>query len=354
MIWARTDTSRAETGSSSTMSRVWVARARAMATRCRWPPLNSCGNSAATSGERPTSSRTSATRSRMADRESWVWISRGSAMMSCTRMRGLSELKGSWNTTWTARRYSMSWGPRRPAISLPSKAIDPSVGVSCSRMSLEVVVFPHPDSPMSPSVSPAWMAKSTPSTALTTRLPRPSRPWRAGKCFFSPETSRTGSAMGGFLRTGQEPAPGDAAVAKVDVPWLLARASGDGFGTARVKGASRGQRGEVGRLPRDRIEGLLAAEPGHRAHQGARVGVLGIVEQFTHRRLLDDLAGIHHGHPVAHPGHDAEVVGDEDEGHARLALDVLEEIQILGLDGDVEVRGGLVGDDQARAPGQRD
>jgi hypothetical protein len=31
--------------------------------------------------------------------------------------------------------------------------IAPDVGVSCSRISFEVVVFPHPDSPMRPSVS---------------------------------------------------------------------------------------------------------------------------------------------------------------------------------------------------------
>jgi len=37
-------------------------------------------------------------------------------------------------------------------MSRPSKRIVPEVGVSCNRISLEVVVFPHPDSPMSPSV----------------------------------------------------------------------------------------------------------------------------------------------------------------------------------------------------------
>ena len=82
MIWARIDTSSAETGSSSTMSRVSVASARAMAIRWRCPPLNSCGNSGATSGGRPTSSSTSPTRSRIAARERSVWISSGSAMMS--------------------------------------------------------------------------------------------------------------------------------------------------------------------------------------------------------------------------------------------------------------------------------
>jgi len=69
-------------------------------------------------------------------------------------MRGLSELKGSWKTTWTARRYAMSSAPASPAMSRPSKAMLPAVGVSWSRMSFEVVVFPHPDSPMRPSVSP--------------------------------------------------------------------------------------------------------------------------------------------------------------------------------------------------------
>jgi hypothetical protein len=49
MIWARIDTSSAETGSSNTISRVFVASARAIAIRCRCPPLNSCGNSRATS-----------------------------------------------------------------------------------------------------------------------------------------------------------------------------------------------------------------------------------------------------------------------------------------------------------------
>ena len=43
-IWARTETSSAETGSSATMTRGFSASARAMAMRCRWPPENSCGN----------------------------------------------------------------------------------------------------------------------------------------------------------------------------------------------------------------------------------------------------------------------------------------------------------------------
>jgi hypothetical protein len=43
MIWARIDTSSAETGSSRTISSGNDASALASAMRWRWPPLNSCG-----------------------------------------------------------------------------------------------------------------------------------------------------------------------------------------------------------------------------------------------------------------------------------------------------------------------
>jgi hypothetical protein len=46
MIWAWIDTSRAETGSSQTISAGSTIRARAMPMRWRWPPLNSWGNRA--------------------------------------------------------------------------------------------------------------------------------------------------------------------------------------------------------------------------------------------------------------------------------------------------------------------
>ena len=241
-------------------------------------------------------------------------------------------------------------------MSRPSKAIAPAVGVSCSRISLEVVVFPHPDSPMRPSVSAGWMAKSTPSTAFTHVPPASEQPLPRGEVLRQPPDFKNGFGHGPLLLrvAFQEPAPGDAAVTEAEVARLLGRAAGHGLGAARVEGASRGQGREIGWLARDRVQGLLAAELRHRAEQGARVRVLGGVEQLPHRRLLDDLAGVHHGDLVAHLRDDAQVVGHEDQGHARLALDVLEEVEVLRLDGDVEVRRGLVGDDEARPAGQRD
>ncbi len=57
MISARTETSRAETGSSSRRTRGSTARARAIPTRCRWPPDISWGSRCAKERCRPTMSR---------------------------------------------------------------------------------------------------------------------------------------------------------------------------------------------------------------------------------------------------------------------------------------------------------
>ena len=44
--------------------------------------------------------------------------------------------------------------------------------------------------------------------------------------------------------------------------------------------------------------------------------------------------------------HDAEVVGDEQIGEAELLLEILQQVDDLGLDRDVQRRDGLVADDQ--------
>ena len=121
-----------------------------------------------------------------------------------------------------------------------------------------------------------------------------------------------------------------------------------------MKGAACRRASQIGRLARDGIERLLAAELGHGAEQRLGVGMLGRAEQVAHRAHFHDPARIHHGHAVAHLGDDAEIVRDEDQRHAGLLLDVHEQVEILGLDGDVEIGRGLVGDDELGATGQRD
>src|SRR5688572_9457057 len=180
----------------------------------------------------------------------------------------------------------MRAAPSCPARSRPSNAIVPAVGFSCNRISCDVVVLPQPDSPMSPSVSLCWIAKLTPSTALTNVRTRASNPCRTGKSLVSPRTSRTGDAI------FHEPAAGHASVVDVNVARLVRRTARQRVGAAGMEGASGRAIGEIRRLARDRVERILAAELRHRADQRARVRMLRIVEQRTHRRLLDDAARV--------------------------------------------------------------
>ena len=79
-----------------------------------------------------------------------------------------------------------------------------------------------------------------------------------------------------------------------------------------------------------------------------------VVEQRLDRRLLDLAAGIHHHHALGRLGDHAEVVGDQHDRGAGLLLEVEHQVEDLRLDGDVERRGRLVGDQHlriaARAP----
>ena len=67
---------------------------------------------------------------------------------------------------------------------------------------------------------------------------------------------------------------------------------------------------------------------------------------------LDELAGIHHRRAVAHRGGQVEIVGDEEQRHAELLAQRIDDRHHLGLDGHVQRRGRLVGEDQTR-PGQK-
>ncbi len=55
----------------------------------------------------------------------------------------------------------------------------------------------------------------------------------------------------------------------------------------------------------------------------------------------------------ARPRDDAKVVGHQDDGHAELAAQVVDQLEDLALDGHVECGGRLVRDQQARLAGER-
>ena len=74
------------------------------------------------------------------------------------------------------------------------------------------------------------------------------------------------------------------------------------------------------------------------------------VQEFLRAAALDDLARIHHRDLVGMAGDDAEIVGDENDRHVPLALQLPQKIQYLALNRDVQRGGGLVGDQELGLP----
>ena len=101
------------------------------------------------------------------------------------------------------------------------------------------------------------------------------------------------------------------------------------------------------------VEQVLAldAHLGHTGQQRPCVGVAGVIVDVVRGADLHDVARIHDGHPVSDVGHDAEVVGDENDGQLVLDLHLLEQLQNLRLNGHVQRGGGFVADQDLRVAG---
>jgi hypothetical protein len=85
---------------------------------------------------------------------------------SPTLITGLSEFIALWKTIETFRQRNRRSDSRlRPTRSSPWKRICPLVTCAGSRriwrIAFPVVVLPQPDSPARPTISPAWMVRST-------------------------------------------------------------------------------------------------------------------------------------------------------------------------------------------------
>ena len=68
---------------------------------------------------------------------------------------------------------------------------------------------------------------------------------------------------------------------------------------------------------------------------------------------LHDPSEVHDRDPVGQVAHDAQIVRDEQVARLALGLELRQEVEDRGLDGDVERARGLVGDDDARIAGER-
>ena len=157
--------SSAEVTSSNSMIRGCSARARAMATRCFWPPDSWAGMARALSARPTRSSSSIARRSASAFLTPLVSIG-ASVTLSSTHLCG--NRLNSWNTmpilVRIRCRCASSAGTRRPLRSIwnrcsPSTRMVPLSMVSSVINVRRIVVLPEPDGPISASFSPGRTEK---------------------------------------------------------------------------------------------------------------------------------------------------------------------------------------------------
>jgi len=77
-------------------------------------------------------------------------------------------------------------------------------------------------------------------------------------------------------------------------------------------------------------------------------------EHVRHGAAFDHPAAIHHQHPPGVFGDHAQRVADQDQRHAAFVDQVADQVEDLALDGDVEGRGRLVGQQDVGVAGQGD
>src|SRR5262249_1397808 len=119
--------------------------------------------------------------------------------------------------------------------------------------------------------------------------------------------------------------------------------------TARSEAASPRERGHVRRHAVDSGEFVDAPiEPWNGAEETDSVGGLRGCEQHIDRRALHDFARIHDCDLVPNLGAHSEIVGYENDRGTGGGLQVTHEVEDLRLNGDVERRRGLVGNQELR------
>ncbi len=106
----------------------------------------------------------------------------------------------------------------------------------------------------------------------------------------------------------------------------------------------------------DRLGGRIGLRR-HAARFGGKqvlgVVVLGVLEDLPRRSLLDDLALRHDADAVGDASDDAEIMSDEQHAHAVFGLQAGQQFEDLRLNGDVERRRRLVGDQELGPVGER-
>ncbi len=168
MMSSLVPSSRFPVGSSASSTLGSLTRARAMATRCCWPPDSSDGRCRSRS---PSPRFSSAVVARAA-RSSGPMPSGTSATSTFSRALSVGMRLKVWKMNpIEAARTRVTSASRRAARSWPSKSTTPEVGRSSPPSICSRVVLPCPVGPWMASHSPSSMTRSTPASASTVARP---------------------------------------------------------------------------------------------------------------------------------------------------------------------------------------
>jgi len=129
----------------------------------------------------------------------------------------------------------------------------------------------------------------------------------------------------------------------------------DAAGLAVALGPFAEKRSGMDRHFTQRLQPLagLHVEMRHRREQRLEIGMLWLSEDVGDGARFHDLTAIDDDDLIRDIGDDAEIMGDDQDRHVELLLQLLEELQDLRLDGDIERGGRLVGDEQRRPADER-
>lgn len=97
----------------------------------------------------------------------------------------------------------------------------------------------------------------------------------------------------------------------------------------------------------------VSCKHGNRIDQLSGVAVPGSGKHLVDIAAFDDPPVLHHQHAVRQVTHDTEIVGDEQQRSAGCRLEFREKIENLRLNRNIQCAHRLIGDQEARAWGER-
>ena len=234
----------------------------------------------------------------------------------------------------------------------------PPVGSSSPSTSFAVVVLPQPDSPTTPSVLPALdrerdIVHRAHHAATAAEHASPRREMLAeSRCL---EHGHQAAPLCMRRALAQPAARGACRLPRLNSGGASLRQRSNAAGQRAANAQPRGKRDRSGGWPSIAVSRWrLSLMRGIEFSSASVYGCAGALKMRETGPGLHHAARIHHHELVAHLGDDAEIVGDEDQRQAMLALQVAQQAQVLRLDRQIEAGGRFVGDQQARLAGDAD